>query len=223
MGYTQLLTPSLNIGATAGWCQAYVDNAIGNTERYPTALATWQAMQAKGVTRTGNPPVGVWVPIWFGFNTGDCVNYGHVAWAFNHGDGRTEIHDSEVHRGARAPYQSIQELLNWFGAQALYYLGWALADGNKTVVSEDGTSNAGSATMKGRKNMFLVRINTAMNYSGSWGSGASFILTADACRYIETGDTLAILNNKLGLPTNNLDGNELARLLTDFGTASIIK
>ena len=145
MAIRQVTTPNINISSVRGWCLKYVDDGVNAPARQPSAQASFDIESRNGNIRQGDTPVGVWVPIYLKFNKGEYVNLGHIAWAFNHGDGRTEIHDSEVHAGARKPYGSIQELLSWFGKQAPEYTGWSYwVDGAQIV--EDYTPPAPEPT-----------------------------------------------------------------------------
>ena len=67
---------------------------------------------------------------------GDYQGQGHVALAFVDDSGNLQIHDSEVHRNARQPYNSLKELENWYGSVGtrLTYLGWSEGvDGVKMI------------------------------------------------------------------------------------------
>lgn len=131
----QLVTPNINIRATRGLCLQYVDDAVNAPSRMPTAQMSFNRENANGNVRGGQPPVGLWVPIYFSLNKGAYAGYGHVAWAYNHGDW-VEIHDSEVHAGARGIYRSIAEILAWFGAFGMQYLGWSSYVDGVHVVGE---------------------------------------------------------------------------------------
>lgn len=125
----QVTTPDVNVSAVSGWCLKYVDDAGGapntNPPRQQIAQAAFEVESSNGNVRTGDLPVGVWVPIFFALNTGPYAGLGHVAWAKNFGD-RMEIHDSEVHSGRRAPYTSIDQVLQWFSKHGISYSGYSL-------------------------------------------------------------------------------------------------
>lgn len=125
MGVRQLVTPNLGVPATRGWCLKYVDDAVNAPNRQPTAQSAWNVENKNGNTRAGDPPVGVWVPIFFSLSKGAYAGLGHVAWAFNHGNGWIEIHDSETRAGARPVYTNIAQVTAWFGASGCTYLGWS--------------------------------------------------------------------------------------------------
>ena len=129
MSYKQLITPNINISATAGMCLQYVDDAIGATQRTYTAQIAHDAAKAKGWVRANqNYPKNVWFIMFWSIDNGDYRGQGHVALAFVSSDGMLQIHDSEVHRNARQPYQSLAEVANWFGSVGtrLTYLGWSI-------------------------------------------------------------------------------------------------
>ena len=137
MSYKQLITPNINISATAGMCLQYVDDAIGATQRTYTAQIAHNTAKAKRWVRANqNYPRNVWFVMFWSIDNGDYQGQGHVALAFVSSDGMLQIHDSEVHRNARQPYNSIQELANWFGSVGtrLTYLGWSVGvDGTKII------------------------------------------------------------------------------------------
>lgn len=142
MAVRQVTTPKLNVPAVRGWCLAYVDDAVKAPLRQPTAQSAWNLENKNGNTRAGDPPVGVWVPIFFSLTKGAYAGLGHVAWAYNHGGGWIEIHDSETQTGARAVYTNIAQVTAWFGAAGCVYLGYSYwVDGVKAI--EDYTPAGG--------------------------------------------------------------------------------
>ncbi len=133
MAVRQLVTPNLQVVAYRGWCLKYVDDGVSAPSRQPTAQASWNTNPDK---RQGDPPVGVWVPIFLSLTKGQYAGLGHVAWAYNHGNGWIEIHDSETRPGARAVYRNIAEVITWFRAYSPQYLGWSLSVDGKKVAEE---------------------------------------------------------------------------------------
>ena len=136
MPLIQKVTPNLTVKAVRGWCLKFVDDAVNApaSNRQPTAQKAYNVENANKNVRTGEPPIGMWVPIFFSLNNGVYAGLGHVAWAFNHGNGWIEIHDSETQTGARSVYRNIQEVLNWFAKHGITYLGWSYwVDGVKIV------------------------------------------------------------------------------------------
>ena len=129
MAWKQLVQPNINTGATAGMCLEYVDNAINATQRTYTAQIAHDTAKQKGWVRADNNyPRNVWFVMFWSIDNGDYQGLGHVALAFVDSNGAMQIHDSEVHRNARQPYNSIQELAGWFGSVGtrLTYLGWSI-------------------------------------------------------------------------------------------------
>lgn len=139
MTYRQLVTPNVNIGAKAGWCLNYVDNAIGAPQSTRTASAqiAYNTAKAKGwVIPNQSFPRGVWFVLFWSIDNGEYRGLGHVALAYVDGNGNLQIHDSEVHRGARRPYGSLGELAGWFGSVGtrMTFLGWSIGcDGVKLI------------------------------------------------------------------------------------------
>ena len=132
--------PLVATTAIASYCLLYVDNTINVPQSYRTAnaqIAHDTAKQKGWVHANQDYPKNVWFIMFWSIDNGDYQGQGHVALAFVDGQGNIQIHDSEVHRGARQPYNSIQELANWFGSVGtrLTFLGWSIgADGVKLIV-----------------------------------------------------------------------------------------
>ena len=124
MAFRQLRAPNINRGARRGFCLVYAREVVGAPAQQPTAQKAYQVEKNNGNVRNEIPPVGLWVPIWFSLTVGPYKGLGHVAWAYNHGN-YVEIHDSEVHGGARPVYTSIAQVLSWFGKSGIQYLGWS--------------------------------------------------------------------------------------------------
>jgi hypothetical protein len=137
MAWKQLIQPNINISARAGMCLEYVDNAIRATQRTYTAQIAHDTAKQKGWVRANqNYPRNVWFVMFWSIDNGDYQGLGHVAIAFVDGNGVMQIHDSEVHRGARQPYTTLSEVANWFGSVStrLTYLGWSIGvDGVKLI------------------------------------------------------------------------------------------
>lgn len=136
MPVRQVYEPNLNIGAQSGWCLQYVDDAIDAPSRTPSARAAYLNELNAGRINTGHAPVGIWVVGFLGFSRGQYVDDGHVFLMRKREDGSIEIHDSEVHSGARGIYNSIEEIMNWMGNYAPDYLGFSYCcDGRR--IAED--------------------------------------------------------------------------------------
>lgn len=139
MAWKQLVQPSINISAQAGMCLQYVDNATNATSRTYTAQIAYNTANAKGWVRANQEyPRGVWFVMFWSIDNGDYQGLGHVAIAFVDSNGAIQIHDSEVHRGARQPYKSLAELANWFGSVGtrLTFLGWSIGVDGTILIEE---------------------------------------------------------------------------------------
>lgn len=134
--YIQKTSPNLNIGANRGWCLQYADDVVNAPVRRESAGLEYLAQRAAGNIHEEEPPVGLWVPVFFDITSGIYDPYEHVGWAYNHGNGRIEIHDSEVHSGARGVYNSLAEISGWFRVYGLRYLGWSERIGGVQVVEK---------------------------------------------------------------------------------------
>ena len=137
MTYIQLVEPNINIGARAGMCLGYVDNAVNAPKRTATAQIAYETAKGNGwVSANTEYPRNVWFVLFWSIDNNDFAGLGHIALAFVDSDGNMQIHDSEVHRSARQPYKSLAELSSWFGSVGtrLTYLGWSIGvDGRKII------------------------------------------------------------------------------------------
>lgn len=60
MSYKQLVTPNLGVTYIGGWCEKAIENTVGETGIYLTAVAAWGA----NIRHASNPPAGVYAPIY---------------------------------------------------------------------------------------------------------------------------------------------------------------
>lgn len=136
MAVRQIYNPNLNIGAQSGWCLQYVDDAISSLTRSPNAQTAYLNELNAGRINTGPAPVGVWVIGFLGFSIGQYTEDGHVFLMRKRADGSIEIHDSEVHSGARGIYNSIEELMNWMGNYGPDYLGYSYCCDGRCIAED---------------------------------------------------------------------------------------
>ena len=139
MAWKQLVQPNITTNARAGMCLQYVDDAINATQRTYTAQIAHDTTKQKGwVHENQDYPKNVWFIMFWSIDNGDYQGLGHVAIAFVDSNGAIQIHDSEVHRGARQPYKSLAELANWFGSVGtrLTFLGWSIGVDGTILIEE---------------------------------------------------------------------------------------
>nr|DAS16419.1 MAG TPA: hypothetical protein [Caudoviricetes sp.] len=136
MAVRQIYNPNINIGAQSGWCLQYVDDAISSLTRSPNAQTAYLNELNAGRINTGHAPVGVWVVGFLGFSRGQYTEDGHVFLMRKRADGSIEIHDSEVHSGARGIYNSIEELMNWMGNYGPDYLGYSYCCDGRCIAED---------------------------------------------------------------------------------------
>ena len=139
MAYIQLVEPNINISARAGMCLEYVDNAVNAPKRTATAQIAYETAKGNGwVSANTEYPRNVWFVLFWSIDNNDYAGLGHVALACVDSDGSLQIHDSEVHRGARQPYTSLSELAVWFGSVGtrLTYLGWSIGVDGRQIIGE---------------------------------------------------------------------------------------
>lgn len=136
MAVRQIYNPNINIGAQSGWCLQYVDDAINSLTRSPNAQTAYLNELNAGRINTGPAPVGVWVIGFLGFSRGQYTEDGHVFLMRKREDGSIEIHDSEVHSGARGIYNSIEELMNWMGNYGPDYLGYSYCCDGRCIAED---------------------------------------------------------------------------------------
>lgn len=128
----QVYNPNLNIPAQRGWCLKYVDDATNAPSRTPRARAAYLNELNAGRINTGELPWDEWVYGFLDFTVGQYTGDGHVFIIKRH-QGGVDIHDSEVHSGARNVYHSIEELLAWFGMYRPVYTGWSGSCDGRTM------------------------------------------------------------------------------------------
>ena len=136
MPVRQTYNPNINVGAQSGWCLQYVDDAISSLTRSPNAQTAYLNELNAGRINTGHAPVGVWVIGFLGFSIGQYTEDGHVFLMRKREDGSIEIHDSEVHSGARGIYNSIEELMNWMGNYGPDYLGYSYCCDGRCIAED---------------------------------------------------------------------------------------
>lgn len=136
MAVRQTYNPNINVGAQSGWCLQYVDDAISSLTRSPNAQTAYLNELNAGRINTGPAPVGIWVIGFLGFSRGIYVDDGHVFLMRKRADGSIEIHDSEVHSGARGIYNSIEELMNWMGNYGPDYLGYSYCCDGRCIAED---------------------------------------------------------------------------------------
>ena len=169
MTYIQLVEPNINISARPAMCLEYVDNAINAPQRTINAQVAHDIAKSKGwVTADQNYPRDMWFVMFWSIDNGPYIEQGHVALAYVGSDGSLQIHDSEVHRGARQPYTSLAELAGWFGSVGtrLTYLGWSIGVDGAKIVGEIGQDEQNqleeigkelSKANKGELSMFIAK------------------------------------------------------------------
>ena len=133
--------PLVASSAIASYCLLYVDNTINVPQSYRTAnaqIAHDKAKEKNWVHANQDYPRNVWFVMFWSIDNGDYQGQGHVALAFVDDSGNMQIHDSEVHRGARQPYATLSELANWFGSVGtrLTYLGWSIGVDGTILIEE---------------------------------------------------------------------------------------
>lgn len=144
--YRQVTTPNFSVSAQRGWCLKFVDDTVNAPSRSATAQLSFNRENANGNITAGDPPVGVWAPIFFSIGSGANAGQGHVAWAFNHGGGYIEVRDSETQPGARPVYTSIGQVLSWFSKSDIKYLGWSTWVDGRQIVEKVTSSTGGGGT-----------------------------------------------------------------------------
>lgn len=196
MAWKQLVQPNINISARAGMCLAYVDDAINATQRTYTAQIAHDTAKQKGWVRANQSyPRNVWFVMFWSINNGEYQGLGHVALAYVGNDGVLQIHDSEVHRGARQPYTTLSEVSNWFGSVGtrLTYLGWSIGvDGVKLI--EETKEKQEKAKAKKGEIMILFRDKDGKVY---WLVGNRYTYVSNPTDL----EKIKVLMNKAGYDT----------------------
>ena len=203
MAYIQLVEPNINISARAGMCLEYVDNAVNATKRTATAQISYETAKGNGwLSANTEYPRNVWFVLFWSIDNNDYAGLGHVALAYVDSDGSLQIHDSEVHRGARQPYTSLAELSSWFGSVGtrLTFLGWSIGVDGRQII-EDYTPKQSNGTgekpkTKKKKGELMLLFKEA--------DGKIYFLLGNTYTYVGTPkelDKIKIMMNKAGYDT----------------------
>ena len=203
MVYIQLVDPNIDISARAGMCLEYVDNAVNAPKRTATAQIAYET--AKGnwwVSANTEYPRNVWFVLFWSIDNNDYAGLGHVALAFVDDDGNMQIHDSEVHRGARQPYTSLSELSSWFGSVGtkLTYLGWSIGVDGRQIIEDytppQSVSTGKKPKIKAKKGELMLLFKEK--------DGKIYFLLGNTYTYVGTPKELnkiKIMMNKAGYDT----------------------
>lgn len=221
MTWIQRVTPNTNVLGYSGGCLAYVDDGVNPPQRQPTAQSSWELAVRTGVAHPGQePPMGVWVPVYYSINNGPWAGYGHIAWFYSNGKD-TLIFDSEYGCGNRTrPYSGGAELFNYMGWQ-MSYLGWSEAvDGLRIVENvADNNSGSNSQPQKGEIEMYLIQIvDKSGKHKGKW-----YVSNGVECRYVRTPRMLDNYKDKFGKLNLRVDQMYSSELFTEFGGEKNIK
>lgn len=142
MPYKQVKTPNFDpyikqgsavLKSWLGWCMAYVEQSVGQFYVYGNALVGWGKVKGR---HTGQPPVGVWVPLWYS----GYYRQGHVLWAkFNANGSGTAYTTPRSHKpyADKITFSSNADLTRqlqrgWAGD--IKYLGWSEYVGSRQIV-----------------------------------------------------------------------------------------
>ncbi len=110
-------------------CLDYVHRGYGIGNKYPTAIANWNASQTKHLDR--NFPTGCSVPVWFTLKTDPR---GHVASLQPDGS----VWSDSIPTGTKALHEpSIDALIKYYGSEGLSYLGWTEDVNDVAVIKEN--------------------------------------------------------------------------------------
>ena len=171
MKWKQKIKPNVNVPGESGGCLAYVDDGINPPNRQPTAQTSWQlAKNMKVAHPNEEPPLNVWVAVYYEILNGRWAGYGHVAWFYSDGH-TTQIYDSEYGCGNRSvPYSSGLDMYNYMGWQ-MRYLGWSEAvDGKRVVESVKEVPKKGTDQIIQKRRDKMYVIDTEKN---------SYLVTSD--------------------------------------------
>lgn len=221
MTWIQRVTPNTNVLGYSGGCLAYVDDGVNPPQRQPTAQSSWELAVRTGAAHPGQePPLNVWVPVYYSINNGPWAGYGHVAWFYSDGN-NTVIYDSEFGCGNRiGPYSGGADLFNYMGWQ-MSYLGWSEAVDGLRIVENVADNNSGSnpQPQKGEIEMYLIQIvDKSGKHKGKW-----YVSNGVECRYVRTPRMLDNYKDKFGKLNLRVDQMYSSELFTEFGGEKNIK
>uniref|UniRef100_UPI00359C89D4 hypothetical protein n=1 Tax=Lactococcus garvieae TaxID=1363 RepID=UPI00359C89D4 len=224
MKWEQKIKPNVNVSGESGGCLAYVDDGINPPNRQPTAQTSWQlAKDMKVAHPNEEPPLNVWVAVYYEILNGQWAGYGHIAWFYSDGH-TTQIYDSEYGCGNRSePYSSGLDMYNYMGWQ-MRYLGWSEAVDGKRVVevvkeSQQKEATQISSNQTGEIEMYLIQIcDDKGKYKGRW-----YVSDGVSCRYVRTPRMLANYQNQYGKLNLRVDKMYSTELFEEFGGEKNIK
>nr|DAI44221.1 MAG TPA: muramidase [Caudoviricetes sp.] len=211
MAVRQTYNPNINIASQRGWCLKYVDDAIDAPSRTPSAKAAYLNELNAGRIDTGHAPVGIWVVGFLGFSRGQYTEYGHVFLMRKRSDGSIEIHDSEVHSGARGIYNSIEELMNWLGNYGPDYLGFSYSCDGRQIAE-----NYEEVKPTERMTAVLANARDAANISSGIFQQIDAGATVEMKGYVTNGE--AIDGNSVWFVTARSGKYMSAEVFTDKST-----
>lgn len=139
--YKQLIMPLIATSSIASYCLMYTDDAINvpQVSRTQNAQIAHDTAKVKGwVHPNQDYPKNVWFIMFWSIDNGDYQGQGHVALAFIDDNNNLQIHDSEVHRGAREVYTDLDDFYGWFGSVGtrMTFLGWSEGVDNVKIIDE---------------------------------------------------------------------------------------
>ena len=225
MAYIQLVEPNIYISARAGMCLEYADNAVNAPKRTATAQIAYETAKGNGwVSANTEYPRNVWFVLFWSIDNNDYAGLGHVALAFVDDDGNMQIHDSEVHRGARQPYTSLSELSSWFGSVGtrLTFLGWSIGVDGRQIIEDyippqsapTGEKPKTKAKKETENNfteeieMYLIECTDTKRY---------YISNGVDIRYVRTIRMLSNYKNQFGKLNLRVDKMYQSELDAEFG------
>ena len=203
MAYIQLVEPNIDISARAGMCLEYVDNAVNAPKRTATAQISYETAKGNGwVSANTEYPRNVWFVLFWSIDNNDYAGLGHIALAFVDDNGNMQIHDSEVHRGARRPYTSLDELAGWFGSVGtrLTYLGWSIGVDGRQIIEDYAPQQSVSTVEKPKTKTKKGELMLLFKES----DGKIYFLLGNTYTYVGTPKELnkiKVMMNKAGYDT----------------------
>ena len=209
MKWKQKIKPNVNVPGESGGCLAYVDDGINPPNRQPTAQTSWQlAKNMKTAHPNEEPPLNVWVAVYYEILNGRWAGYGHVAWFYSNGH-TTQIFDSEYGCGNRSvPYSSGLDMYNYMGWQ-MRYLGWSeTVDGKRVVEAAKEVPKKGTDQIIQKRRDKMYVIDTEKNSYLVTSDGKYMWLSTKAyrdswakvcgCVKMKDSDMRAMFGHKLG-------------------------
>jgi hypothetical protein len=137
----QLVWPNTNTPYTGGWCEKGIENSVGTTGIYTSAMAAYKAGLARGSIHTEELPLGFCAPVHLDLPNGPRDRNGNTEGdvAFRLADGKVAACAMPGNHSSLYIYPSLQAYIDDYSRanNGAVYLGWNEYAGNIKVIETE--------------------------------------------------------------------------------------